>query len=543
MTIGIVSAWIVIKKWVYSCPPGARCPSSFNPDNSFLQDIRTVMQYWLHAGMLIAGVGLVKLVGYQSWSVMRQRGNTIDILDLNIGALKGSAYDAANLLLLGRRNRLLGVFVLIHVAIIAAISLIVGKSISIVTDTGSVELLFDYPMSINILTVPGRNLPYSLGGIMYTATQNWLTSHAANLTLNETFSGTFVIQDSRGEYGVNARPSGQQIGGSVSCIDPSTYIVSVSTSTVYLITYPGSLLLKLDILQADLDSGGLIGQFVNGSSSGSVQNYTFLWYTIADGVIPNAMEVPAGAINASNMETTSMFIGLCEHSITFSNLSQNDTSVDGMQYINPSQPTLYLPPGGLASTVQWGSMSPINLTRENPAICDESCMLMAVWETLLQWWILGLPEGTSVGQADIYCYGGVLAPAPLALASLAPVDDYETCPSLDGEIWNKTLALALDAIIQTYPRVGNASQKLFAQQELIGRWHWWLQGIIPVSAFILYLACLAYTIAVYCTGETMKELDLLEVINASTRAHTEEEILTKSAMVGGESGDLKEQVG
>ena len=138
---------------------------------------------------------------------------------------------------------------------------------------------------------------------------------------------------------------------------------------------------------------------------------------------------------------------------------------------------------------------------------------------------------------DIYCNGGVLAPAPLP-----PADDLKICTSLDGETWNKTLALALDAIIQTYPRMGNASQKLFAQQVLIGRWNWWLQGIIPLSAFILYLACLAHTAFVYWARETMKELDLLEVINA-TRVHTEEEILTKSAMVGGESGDLKAQVG
>ena len=154
MMIGIVGAWIFIKKWVYSCPPGARCPSSSNLDNNFLQDIQTVMQYWLHVGMLIVGVGLVKLVGYQSWLTMQQRGNTFDILDLNIGALKGSASDAANLLVLQRQNRsLLGVFVLTHAAIIAAISLVVGKSITMVIDTGSVELLFDYPMNISILNV------------------------------------------------------------------------------------------------------------------------------------------------------------------------------------------------------------------------------------------------------------------------------------------------------------------------------------------------------------------------------------------------------
>ena len=63
----------------------------------------------------------------------------------------------------------------------------------------------------------------------------------------------------------------------------------------------------------------------------------------------------------------------------------------------------------------------------------------------------------------------------------------------------------------------------------------------PFSAFILYVACLAYTVTVYWVGDTVKELDLLEVINA-TPARAEEERFTKSVMpvVGGK---LNEQVG
>ena len=159
-------------------------------------------------------------------------------------------------------------------------------------------------------------------------------------------------------------------------------------------------------------------------------------------------------------------------------------------------------------------------------------MLVMVWYTLLTWWGLqdNLPPQTTFVM-DIYCYDGVLAPA-------GGDNTNQTCPSLDGEIWNRTLALVLDAMIQTYPRVGNASQTLFARAESIGTWQWWLQGIIPFSAFILYVACLVYTVIVYWAGEAMKELDLLEVINASpTRA--EDERLTKSVMVGGK---MKEQV-
>ena len=158
-------------------------------------------------------------------------------------------------------------------------------------------------------------------------------------------------------------------------------------------------------------------------------------------------------------------------------------------------------------------------------------MATAVLNTLLPWW--GILDNIMRTQGDIYCYDGVLA-----LGMLAPAEKAnQTCPSLDGGIWNKTLALVLDGIIQTYLRVGNASQKLSAQAESIGAWQGSLQGIIPFSAFILYVACLAYTVIVYWAGETVKELDLLEVVNST---HAEEERLTKSDMVG---GDLKEQVG
>ena len=226
------------------------------------------MQYWLHVGMLIVGVGLMKLVAYQAWSAMRQRGNTIDILGLNIGALKGSASDAANLLLLRRGNRSLGVFVLIHVAIISAISLVVGKSITTVTDTGSVELQFDYPMNISILNVDLANPQSSpqLGGAIYDATQNWFTNGTTNSTFNETFSGTFIIQDGRAEYG---QPFGQQIGGSVSCISPSA-VTSLNSSDANVINitvpmtanYSESFLVDLPYPYMMMTTGKLLGKYL-----------------------------------------------------------------------------------------------------------------------------------------------------------------------------------------------------------------------------------------------------------------------------------------
>ena len=541
MMIGILSAWIFIKKRVYLCPAGAACPGSINPDNSFLQDFRTVMQYWLHIGMLIFGVGLTKLVAYQAWSAMRQRGNTIDILGHNLGAVNGSASDAAFLLLLRWRNMSLGVFVLTHVAIITAISLVIGKSISTLTDTGSVELPFDYPTNISITTYDSIEV---IGTARYGPTWAWLSNTGVNSTplVNKNYSGTFIVQDSRAEYGVNAQPSGQQISGSVSCVDPSASIVVNLTGLADVgqlnVTYlpderhnvSGSVTLGLDPM--NLAVGKLIGQYLP-SVIEFDQNSTFIWLTITDGIIPNAMEISDSYFEPA----INVFIGLCEHSVTFSNLSvlpQNNAS-GGMQYIQPSQPTVYLPPGSPYWSYQSEWAPKITLLPSNPvAVCHNGCMTAAIWNTLLAWWIPPIQynqyySSQSVFLIDIYCYGGVL--------SLAEADTNQSCPIMDDEIWSRTLAFVLDGMIQTYPRVGNSSQKLFAQVESIGTTQWWLQGIIPLSAFILYIACLAYTVTVRWGGETMKELDLLEVVNA-TRA--EEERLTKLAVVG---GDLGKQVG
>ena len=529
MMIGIISAWIFIKERVYVCPLGAACPGSINPDNTFLQDIRTVMQYWLHVGMLTFGVGLVKLVAYQAWSAMRQRGNTIDILGLNIGVVNGSAYAAANLLLHRRRNRSLGVFVLTHVAIISAISFVVGKSINRVTDAGSVDLLFNYPMNISFLNEEG-----SFGVIEFGPTWFWLYKDAADLNAlyNETYSGTFIIQDSRADYGVNVRPSGQRISGSVSCVNPSANITVNTTGFYDTGILPVTITTQHDITPVELDSsnfatGKLTGQIVSAVNS-SENTSTFVWFTITEGIIPNALEVvlfgPSVPLN-----TYHLFIGWCEHSVTFSNLPQNDASGNEMQDINPTQPIVYYPfqgPGQDDSEVIiWSSpQSEILLTPANPlAICDDTCLSTAVWSTLLTWW------GT-----DVYCYGGVLT--PVAEINVGG-DMNQSCPSLDGEMWNRTLSLVLDGILHTFPKFGNTSQSLSAHAESIDTWHWWLQGIIPLSAFILYVVCLAYTVTVYWAGEAMKELDLLEVVNAT---HAEEERLTKSVMVGGK---LMEQVG
>ena len=207
-------------------------------------------------------------------------------------------------------SRSLGVFVLAYVAIITAImfSLVVGKSITTMTDTGSVELLFDYPM--NIYMDANHVATQSLGSISYGATWVfWLTNSAANLTslANETFSGTFIIQDSQ--------PFGQQISGSVSCVDPSdslivnmtgfddTGILNITYLPDYKHNISGSLTLDLDLDHIYLAIGKLTGQYLPSIDNFNFdQNATFImiWFTITDGIIPNAMEVPQSLLKLTS---------------------------------------------------------------------------------------------------------------------------------------------------------------------------------------------------------------------------------------------------
>ena len=205
-------------------------------------------------------------------------------------------------------------------------------------------------MNISILNVDPNQYALvniknqELGIEKYRPTWAWLinTNSTMNSTsiFNEAFSGTFIIQDGRAEYGVNAQPSGKQISGSISCVDPSdSIIVNMTGSYVgfvnntYLPDYThnvsGNVSLELD---PNLAIGKLIGQYLPAVMNNDYevnQNATFIWFTITDGVIPNAMEVPIPTFTKFNPK--SLFIGLCEHTVTFPNVFQNDASSDGLQ--------------------------------------------------------------------------------------------------------------------------------------------------------------------------------------------------------------------
>ena len=156
----------------------------------------------------------MKLVAYQAWLGMRQRGNTIDDLSLNIGVINGNAYNAVKLLVLKRGNRFLGGFFLVHFAI----TIIVGFSISTLKNTKNMKFEFDYPMNgaisgiLHVSTVSEIGIDFLMGEL--DPAYAWLKQRVSSSVSpsNNTFSGTLVVRNSRVKYAVNPYPSGLRIG-------------------------------------------------------------------------------------------------------------------------------------------------------------------------------------------------------------------------------------------------------------------------------------------------------------------------------------------
>ncbi|KAJ3489097.1 hypothetical protein NLJ89_g11558 [Agrocybe chaxingu] len=139
--IGIFQAALLPK--IFTCPPGATCDDSYDPNTTMvLQLLQTAMSWWLKVGLIVSGFGLLRLSAYQSWFVMIKHGNSIDNLDLTLGAIKGSLLDAFRLVL-RRGNVFLSLLLLAQIGIGAAINLFVG--LSIVRSPGDRVVPFSYP--------------------------------------------------------------------------------------------------------------------------------------------------------------------------------------------------------------------------------------------------------------------------------------------------------------------------------------------------------------------------------------------------------------
>ena len=451
--IGIVQAALLPR--IYPCPRGATCPNSYDPKGNVLQLVQTLMQYWLQIGTTVASCGLVKLMAYQSWFVMKKQGNTIENLDLNIGAIKGSSFDAARLLL-KRGNRSLSVFALGQVAISSAISLIVG--LSIFRATGYVSIDFYYPTTLTLPNSSVRNLNTDQQLAAIGKVQEWLLRNDTSHGLVDGFQGTLVSPDNRTVYSTNPQPTGARISGDISCTGLTNYTIvdDAVVGRLYNVYYRGRKYVAmgsqtLGVCMASTDTASTL----------------YLWASNKDGSIPNAAVTSDGGV----------YLAVCNHTISMNAIPQT-SSASRTQYIHPSQP------------VTNGCTNPDNLV----------CAADSVNNAIVSWY-----GGLGTAFWGISCRDGVLG----------PVDDVKQSCTVSANTWTTTVTTMLDAIVQTAPQSGNATQDLSVALETRSVKRWWLQALVPLATVLLYALAVGYTVRVSRGYRSLKELDLGEVIAAA----------------------------
>ena len=451
--IGIVQAALLPR--IYTCPPGATCPNSYDPKGNVLQLVQTLMQYWLQIGTTVASCGLVKLMAYQSWFVMKKQGNTIENLDLNIGAIKGSSFDAARLLL-KRGNRSLSVFALGQVAISSAISLIVG--LSIFRATGYVSIDFYYPTTLTLPNSSVRNLNTDQQLAAIGKVQEWLLGNDTSHGLVDGFQGTLVSRDNRTVYAMKPQPGGARITGDVSCTGLTNYTITddALVGRLYNVYYRG---LKYTAMASQT-----LGVCMAKTDTAST---LYLWASNTDGRIPNAAVTSDGGV----------YLAVCNHTINMNPIPLTG-SASGAQYIQPSEP------------VTRGCTNPDSLV----------CAADSVNNAIISWY-----GGVGTAFWGISCRANVLGPMN---------DAGQSCP-ISATTWTTTVTTMLDAIVQTAPPSGNATQLLTAPVETRHVKRWWLQALVPLAMMVLYALAVEYTVRLSRGCKSLKELDLGEVIAAA----------------------------
>ncbi|KAM6491446.1 hypothetical protein JOM56_013220 [Amanita muscaria] len=524
MLSGIIIVYIFLLPRIYICPGGATCRESFNPQSNVLQLLITLMQYWLEIGTIVTGCGFVKLVAFQSWLAMKRKGNTLETIDIHISAITGSASDAlrimkilswppSNLLHTTKENWSLGLFTLSQIGITAAISLFVGFSVSTVRQTGSVHIEFGYQKNFILPVLDTLFNNDGMRAAFVEIDRRLLQAENSSRLPTETFQGTFVVQDNRTLYAIDARPKGLRIEGDVSCtgevpdlsvvITPDPYPIWSPDEQDYNMSTPivphASTVPLMAFSSVRLSVAPASPRLPIPQGSNQVSR-TYLWVSNTTGLIPNATTTSDGK----------MFIALCNHTIRLSEIPRDNG--EQVQYIEPSLPIL-----------------PSRVANWSTPLCDTGnnnlCTIGLVDQFIRYWWFASGARLSAFQQAN--CAHGVLSPLD---------DNGEVC-RVDSETWTSTLSAMLDTVVQTAEKSGNQSQYLWARAESISKPRWWLQLVIPVSMFLLYGVCLGYTLYFNHGGDTFKELDLLEVISASHEDGVydvlQEKGVTKSSMVGG----------
>lgn len=499
---------LVVKKAIV--PSIIRCwdiPICVNPDKvdpslNILGLIQSFVQYLFQIGILISGLGLTKLIACQSCLSIGRTDTTIEVLELNMGAINGRLKDSVQLLLKSR-NYSLGAFALASIAIFNSISLIVGLSIP----TPTLEQTpFEYATRFRLPAGDARGNVTHDQEMALNQLEVWLRRRDRDHGLPYSFPGSLVLKGDRltvpGSF-----PNGNCILSDVSC-SADGITTSISRLADDSVTYNISLQSPSTSFQIN-DSYQLATHILNSALPSATQqgrlHNTHLW-------ISNFSDVFLDTQHAAATQTADgkYSVSVCNHTVWMEKCpSRLFEEITFPQFIEPSSPSGSAPSedGNMSLlvsavlnllTVSWNSHSdPSRLTRiyYQPVVLEP-------WSE----------------------YGNELWNLSAADRSLS-------------YLWSGTSSAMLDALVQTAQTSEDATQYLWVQGKELKMARLWLQGLIPIAVLVLYVTCLAYTVYLH-PGREMKKITLLEVVKAAVR--TEEVAvlaqnggLTKSTRVSG----------
>jgi len=356
MLFGIIVVQFALLPRIYTCPTGASCSDSFDPNQSnVLQLLQTGMSWWLKIGLIISTMGLVKLSAYQSWFIMMQQGNTIRNLDLIVGAVKGSLIDTLHLLI-RRGNLFLGILLLAQLGIDAGIGLFVGLSIIRSPGTRVVSFSFQSVSQLPDSSSAGLNGDGQLRAIA--KVNGWAltndTSHEGALR------GSLVIPDSRSQSTLHPLADGPRISGSLSCVEVPN--ANITKNTTAGITYEIQHKNFIYLAQPDMELAASITSFGTATA-------TYLWVSNTSTILPNATLTPDGVLHVT----------LCKHDI-FMVDAPSDPS---LEHLRPNTVTI---PGCKSSDTT-------------------VCVPDSVSNAIVSWW-----GGRGSAFWNVACRGGVVGP-------------------------------------------------------------------------------------------------------------------------------------
>lgn len=487
MFAGISITYSQLLPRIYVCPIDS-CPHSLLPSN--IPHVQALMNYWLSIGTLISGIALTKLLAYQAWLTMKWRGNTIKVIQHSLDAVQGDIYAACSLVL-RTYNPSLGLLALIKIGIVAAISLVVGFSISDIDTYGQVRLEFTYPTNFTLPVLTTRS--FALTTVQRTVTnrlEGWLLagdqSHGG---VTSEFQGTYVVPDNRSIFAINPQPGGPRMMSNVYCSSSNiaSAVLMENTTDRYNITttngdaIPAAPLDRLSVLFLEIqrvpaETGGDLATLIR-----------YFWISNTTGILSNSTISTDGKAYATQ----------CNHTIWMADIPQ----MEGVQVIEPSVP--FTP---LSDDIPTSILT---------TLTTNQAVTLSLANLITLWW------STSGGFAfqSLTCLSGVFAPFG---------NNDEPCQVDDG-IWRSTVTTILDAVVQTGVKSGNTTQQLWSRADTISRTRWWWQAVIPVSVLLAYVVFLCYTLHLNQAHEEPKELGLSEVLATLIQ----DKGVTESTMVGG----------